>query len=342
MTQTLPDRPELAAARLMLERMGISPADLLDVAPARASAPTFAQYVPVVSAAVSSGTRRVYGSYWKRVVDAWGDRRIDEPVSSEIEQLRTQVQANVVARRNARGGRLAAEQLVAALRCLYRRAVADGWIREIDNPAAKVEKPRRLPSTRRAIGDARLAEINDVAASTGDDPDLDTLLIRLHTETACRRGGALALRPQDLDPDQCLIFLREKGCTTRWQPVSPTLMRHLLLHHEQRGNGDHNEVLLRYRDGRPLTYRRYDSLWARIGQHLRWVHTQQISTHWLRHTTLTWVERAFGHAVAKEYAGHTDSDSNGSTGTYVRATLEEVAAALAALTGEDHPLVSDG
>ena len=105
MTQTLPERPELAAARLMLERMGISPADLLDVAPARPAAPTFAQYVPVVSAAVSPGTRRVYTSYWNRVVDAWGDRRIDEPVPSEIEQLRAQVQANVVARRNARGGR---------------------------------------------------------------------------------------------------------------------------------------------------------------------------------------------------------------------------------------------
>jgi hypothetical protein len=119
-------------------------------------------------------------------------------------------------------------------------------------------------------------------------------------------------------------------------------MRHLLAHHERRGGGDRNGALLRYRDGRPLTYRRYDSLWARIGQHLRWVHTQQISTHWLRHTTLTWVERVFGHAVAKEYAGHTDSDSSGSTGTYVRATLEEVAAALAALTGEDHPLAADG
>jgi integrase/recombinase XerC len=48
--------------------------------------------------------------------------------------------------------------------------------------------------------------------------------LRLHTETACRRGGALALRPADLDPDQCLILLREKGETVRWQPVSPTLM----------------------------------------------------------------------------------------------------------------------
>ena len=49
-------------------------------------------------------------------------------------------------------------------------------------------------------------------------------MLRLHTETACRRAGALALRPDDLDPDQCLIRLREKGETVRWQPVSPTLM----------------------------------------------------------------------------------------------------------------------
>ena len=64
--------------------------------------------------------------------------------------------------------------------------------------------------------DTRLAEINHVAATTGNDPDLDSLLLRLHTETACRRGGALALRPQDLDSDQCLILLREKGEEGRW------------------------------------------------------------------------------------------------------------------------------
>jgi integrase len=342
MSQAVAGGPELEAARLMLERMGISPADLLGVRPPRPQAPTFAEYVPVVAAGVSAGTRRAYGSYWNRVVTAWGERRIDEPKPSEIEQLRAQVQTNVVARRNARGGRSAAEHLVAALRCLYRRAVADGYLEAGDNPALKVDKPRRLTSTRRAIGDARLAEINEVAASTGDDPGLDTLLLRLHTETACRRGGALALRLRDLDPDQCLIYLREKGGTSRWQPVSPTLMRHLLAHHEERGQGDQHGPLLRYRDGRPLTYRRYDHLWARIGQHLRWVHTQQISTHWLRHTTLTWVERVYGHAVARAYAGHAEGGGTATTDTYVRASLQEVAAALAGLTDEDHPLAAEG
>jgi beta-lactamase regulating signal transducer with metallopeptidase domain len=51
--------------------------------------------------------------------------------------------------------------------------------------------------------------------------------------------------------------------------------------------------------------------------------------HWIRHTTLTWVERNFGYAVARAYAGHTDSGGQaGATSTYVRASLAEVAAAL--------------
>jgi hypothetical protein len=37
-------------------------ADLLQAQPTRPPAPTFAEYVPVVAAAASSGTRRGYGS----------------------------------------------------------------------------------------------------------------------------------------------------------------------------------------------------------------------------------------------------------------------------------------
>src|SRR5258706_7537482 len=102
MSRSVATGAELEAARLLLQRMGISPADLLQVRPARPPAPTFAEYVPVVAAAVSSGTRRAYGSYWNRVVQAWGNPRIDETRPSEIEQLRAQVQGHVVARRQGR------------------------------------------------------------------------------------------------------------------------------------------------------------------------------------------------------------------------------------------------
>ena len=335
---TVPSTAELDAARLLLSRMGVSAEDLIAEPVSRPPVPTFAEYIPTVSAAVTDGTRRVYGSYWNRIAEHWGDRHLDEPTPSEIKQLVEYVKVNVVARRNARGGRSAGEHLIAALRCLYRHAEDDKLIDAADNPARKVAKPRRLPSTRRAVADTRLAEINETAATTGNDPALDSLLLRLHTETACRRGGALALRPQDLDTDQCLIFLREKGETVRWQPVSPTLMAHLVRHAAER-SAPRDGQLLRYADGRPITTRRYDHLWARLGKHLPWVATQQISTHWLRHTTLTWVERNFGYAVARAYAGHADSGSDaGTTTTYVRASIQEVAAALAALTGEPHPL----
>jgi hypothetical protein len=148
------------------------------------------------------------------------------------------------------------------------------------------------------------------------------------------------LRPQDLDRDQCLVRLREKGETVRWQPVSPTLMG-CLLQHARKRHAPAGERLLRYHSGRPITYRRFDGLWERIGRELPWVRTQQVSTHWIRHTTLTWVERNFSYAVARAYAGHTDSGSDvGATSTYVRASISEVAAALAALTGEPHPLAA--
>jgi hypothetical protein len=68
------------AALVLLERMGLSPADLVAAPRDRAVVPTFAEYVPVVSAAVSAGTRRAYGSYWTGlsstgVTGAWTSRR---------------------------------------------------------------------------------------------------------------------------------------------------------------------------------------------------------------------------------------------------------------------------
>jgi integrase/recombinase XerC len=330
---------DIEAARRVLAHMGVTPEDLLAISPPSAPMPTFDEYIPRVASATSAGTRRLYSSYWKRVSQVWGGRRLDEPTTLDIKQLAEHIKGTATVRRNTRGGRLAAEHLISALRCLYGHAVADGLLVEANNPASRAAKPRRLPSTRHALSEAQLASINRVAGTTGNDPDLDTLLLRLHTETACRRGGALAIRVGDLDTEQCLVRLREKGETVRWQPVSPTLMNHLLDHARQRGDGEPGGQVLRYRNGRPITARRYDHLWQRIAQHLPWVAAQQISTHWLRHTTLTWVERHFGYAVARAFAGHNGRSDATATSTYVRADIHEVAQALAALTDEPHPLV---
>ncbi|MFD4636867.1 hypothetical protein ACFWN2_06100 [Lentzea sp. NPDC058436] len=111
-------------------------------------------------------------------------------------------------------------------------------------------------------------------------------------------------------------------------------MWHLLQHVEHRGS-PMNGRLLRNAKRAQITYHSYDYLWNRLGENLTWAGKQGVSTHWLRDTTLTWVERHYGYAVARAFAGHNDSNSDaGSTMTYIRATLGEVATALAALTGE--------
>jgi hypothetical protein len=140
-----PGQAVVDAAMLVLERMGLTPADLLAAPAPRMAAPTFAEYIPVVSALVSDGCRRAYGSYWNRVTDQWGSRRIDEPTPSEVRQLVRHVRANVVPRRNSRGGRSAAEHLIAALRCMYKHAEEDGLINPADNPARKAESLAACP-----------------------------------------------------------------------------------------------------------------------------------------------------------------------------------------------------
>lgn len=129
-----PSTQELDAARLILARMGIRAEDLL-APPApdgpsvggRAPVPTFADYVPVVAGAVSDGTRRVYGTYWKRLLEHWADRRIDEPTPSQIQQLSSQLRAQRVVRRNGRGGQLTGEHFIAALRCLTGTPSPTAW-----------------------------------------------------------------------------------------------------------------------------------------------------------------------------------------------------------------------
>ncbi|MEU3457251.1 site-specific integrase [Micromonospora sp. NPDC006766] len=332
------DPATVAAARQVLAHLGVTLADLQSSAGMSLSLPTVAEYLPRVLAAAGPGARRTYGTYWERMAAAWGDWPLNHVAASDIEAMKQQRIARARSRRNSRNGRHAGEHVIAAARAFYSRAVADGLIDASASPAHRVAKPRRLPSTRRALTPHELEEINAVARTSGNDVILDALLLRLHTESACRRGGALALRLVDLDRANGLVRLAEKG-TVRWQPISLDLAEHLHERARVRGAVLPTDRLLRYRDGQPISSRRYDNLWKRIGERLPWVAAQGISTHWLRHTTLTWVERNFGYGVARAYAGHTDSPGS-STTTYIKADLQDVADALSAMTGQPHPLVT--
>jgi integrase len=273
------DGERLATARQLLDKLGVRPEDLLAHHHTAARVvPTWAEYLPQVITAAGPGASRTYGSYWNRMITIWGTRALDEVSASDIEALQHTTAATAQPRRNARSGRHAGEHVIAAARAVYNRAIADDLIAPSASPAHRVAKPRRLPNTRRALTASELAQINAAARTSGNDTILDALLLRLHIETACRRSGALTIRLADLDTDRCLVRLHEQGNTQRWQPISPPLTNCLLEHAAARGAILPTDPLLRYRNGRPLTTRRYDHLWTRLGQRLPWVAAHGIST----------------------------------------------------------------
>lgn len=318
----------------LLAEFGLSPADLL-----RRARPTVSEYMPIVRAAASEGQQARYALHWTRALAAFGERHLDEVKVTDILALQRQASREAVRRSNQRGGRHAGENAVRAMRLFFRLAIADGWLPRGTNPGREVELPRRLPNVRRALTPNEVRLINEVALATSRDPILDSLLLRLHTETACRRGGALRLRAADLDVDLCAVRLNEKFGTVRWQPISPTLANSLAHHATVRGAAAPEDALLRHADGRPLSSQRYDRMWERVHKRLPWAEKLGVSMHWMRHTTLTWVERRYGYAVARAYAGHTDT-RGGSTLTYIKGVPHEVARALSAYTGEPHPLAT--
>jgi hypothetical protein len=143
------DPTRVATARQMLAHLGVTLADLqADPGP---GLPTLAEYLPHVIAAAGPGARRTYGTYRNRMTAVWGERTLDEIVASDIEAMQRQIAATARSRRNSRTGRHAGEHVIAAARAVYNRAIADGLIDAAASPAHRVFKPRRLPSTRRAL-----------------------------------------------------------------------------------------------------------------------------------------------------------------------------------------------
>jgi hypothetical protein len=147
---TTDDRELMAAARMMLQRMGVDPADLMTDPADRPPVPTFDAYIPEVEKAASPGTAKTYGSYRNRIRAKWGPRTLLEPTATEIKQFEEEIKANAVPRRNSRGGRGTAENFIAALRCIYRHAENDGLIKPDENPARRTRQtpPPGLQPTR--------------------------------------------------------------------------------------------------------------------------------------------------------------------------------------------------
>lgn len=118
-----PDPGDVAMALRMLEKFDLRPEDLLSGAGARV-VPTFAEFVPSVREVVPAPSRRIYGTYWDRLIAVWGGRRLDEPTAAEVLALFAHARDTALRRRSSNGGKGAALHTYYALGCGERSSCA--------------------------------------------------------------------------------------------------------------------------------------------------------------------------------------------------------------------------
>lgn len=332
----------LLRARVLVaeaETLGVSLEDLIAAAAAAAlpdaseAVPTVSQYLEVIRPTFGKGTFQTYNTYWRLAEQMIGDKPIDKVTVDDCEAIIVAAGKRAQARRPGSPGRSSRENCVAALRALFKRAKRARLITE--DPAAEIGKPSRLPSRRRALTDPELAEAVDAIRTCSRDLDLDLLLTEFHLETGARREGALNLTLDDLDERRCSVWLHEKFSKEREQPISPSLLGRIKSLALVRGVARGTDKVFRSARGRPITRRHYCTLFGNVQAALPWSVRTPVTTHVLRHTAAKAVERVAGRAVAEAFLGHAPETTSD---IYTKATLEEVAAVVAYLTDQAHPL----
>lgn len=118
--------------------------------------------------------------------------------------------------------------------------------------------------------------------------------------------------------------------------MSPSLIEALDAFASSRGAVADDDAVFRTKRRRPIVRKRYNTIFDKARAVLPWTKHTPATAHVLRHTAGTMVERLKGQAVAQAFLGHAPTSV---TGIYTRATIHEVAAAVAELTGEPHPLI---
>lgn len=300
----------------------------------KANSPTITEYLPAVEAATTPGAAGTYKTYWKRLDSELGDRQLADVKTSDLQALLKKMEG--VQRKNQRGGYQMRRSAVQAWRKVWSCAMDDGIT--TTNPAKKLAMPARKPVSRRGLSNQEVQQLFDFFASTGNDPELDTLLFRFHLETGARRGGAIALQRTSIDMNRRSVLLLEKGGKEREMPVTKVLLEQLLAHNIERGGGQ--GTVFRYLNGNPLTTRRYDHAWKRVQENPPFPAATEVSIHWARHTAITNQERLGGEAVAAQFAGHQPYRSS-VTGLYTTAPTAQVVQTWAQIWDEqDHPLAS--
>lgn len=297
-------------------------------------------------------TYRTYDTTWRRLELKYGDALVRNLTDEDVTEIALSAQTSAVEKLNAKNAKRMAKgfaaipgagivgynRALAALSVFFNYSMDKKFIDE--NPMTSVDYLREPESKRGRMTADEIDELLHTAISGGDDPLLDHTFLWTLLETAARVGGLLNLQLQDINMKNQTIMLYEKGGKYREQPVTLELAIALMTLATSRGATMPTDSVFRYRvgskfSGCPMTSRRVDTIWKRLRNELPWVEERRVSSHVIRHTTLTFVDRFVSPTVARRYAGHGRRDV---TETYTQADGDEVAGALEVVFGRPHPL----
>lgn len=304
-------------------------------------------FIPAIVDRCAVSARSTYRPHLLHLATAMATRAVSSVTLSDLELERDIVRRRAaehrISRAKARGrslrswdpdahGHGAAENFVRACRFAFNLAVVDGLIGR--SPAIALRVPPRPPAPERPLETAELEQLWQVASSTGDDPELDRLILLLARHTAARREGLINLTLDALDEVRGTITLSEKGGKPRELPLQRDLIRAALAFARQRGACLPHDRVLRYRSGRPITRRRFMTLFNRLDAHTEWSERLDVGVHWIRHTTLADIATVAGLRVAAAYAGHSDG-SLGVIGSYTKVPPAHLRAAYTRVFGQE-------
>lgn len=316
---------------------------------------------------LNGGTLRTYQSYikflsqgdpnvvtsdgkpWHGIPTRWADEVLPSELESILELIRKRQRAGADRRatnreaagrviRNTRGD-AAAYNAVGAWRAMFEIAIRDRHLAEGMNPAAKVKKPKRTDGRRMALEDKHFEQMVRLIGATGDDPQLDAMVLKFIDIAGARREGLLNLSVDSIDREECTVRLDEKGGVVVDQPVPDWFVEELLAFAASRGSVSRGQKVFMKRcpggKTEPMGRRRFDTIFAdHLQASFEWADRMQVTAHTLRHHAITRVERRYGHAVAAAFARHMPS---GVTDLYALASQAEVAFAVVSMFGGHHP-----
>lgn len=258
-----------------------------------------------------------------------------ENLSSEVNEWRRIRKEQEVEKRRRAEGEGAWSNYRDAVSTLFKFV---GGFADVKTPTTAVRSRTRPSNQRRALTEAEMLALWN-AASLEDDAELSLLYLDCIRETAARVHSVEQLNLEDINWATGIAIFRTKNRRIHEACLSVDLMNRIRERavrqgwneeipdgYDPRSFNNTGTPAFRTRGLKRVTKKWRETFFNRIDERTRRSDQPKFTAHWLRHTTITQVERIVGKDAAQRWAGHKvgpRTSAADQTETYIKWTPEE-------------------